>query len=328
MGANKSKQSIESLTKVTTEVLNKTINKVENSAEANVQQYQNMTVDFSNAVIENCMITVEQDSVAKAQVMVNATTTLATEMTTELTTAIEKELENSLEQTNSGLNFGSINTSDAKIKTMSEITNKVTNIVENSIKNIVKVSSTNAQNMEFLARGLRMSNCPRGGLKISQKALSDVVAETIATNIVETIMDTAVITDIKETAKNSAKQTNAGLVAISSAFCLIILLVVGGIFAFTQTGKVIPTPVKIGIVACIVLCICVSIGYIIYTLTKKDEGEESFGDICNLEHQARQLDDSEDEVSEYPDNNAAVKVIPESNVEDYMPPFLQTYAPL
>jgi hypothetical protein len=175
--------------------------------------------------------------------MVNATNSLATLMETNLKNALDKEIQNKLEQINRGLSFGQINVSTQKTSIMTNIENKIKNIVKNKVENIVKASGNSDQKLVFLARNA-VINCPEGGggINITQKALVEVVAETIATNIVETIMATEAANTIKEVVDNDDKKKNSGLDLTGWILWVVVgiivfILIIIGVIIYLSSGK-------------------------------------------------------------------------------------------
>jgi hypothetical protein len=242
MGVNSSKQITESTTKIVNDVLNETLNTIENTAEARATNFQTMEIVLDGSTV-GCPITIVQDGVVKARAMVNASNSLATLMETNLKNTLDKEVENKLEQINKGLSFGQINVSTQKTSIMTNIENKIKNIVKNSVENIVKASGNSDQKLVFLARNA-VINCPEGGggINITQKALVEVVAETIATNIVETVMATDTANTIKEIVSNDDKKKNSGLDLTGWILWVIVgiivfILIIIGVIIYLSSGK-------------------------------------------------------------------------------------------
>jgi len=242
MGANSSKQITESTTKIVNDVLNETLNTIENTAEARAGNFQTMEIVWDGSTV-NCPVTIVQDGIVKARAMVNATNSLATLMETNLKNTLDKEIQNKLEQINRGLSFGQINVSTQKTSIMTNIENKIKNIVKNSVENIVKTSGNSDQKILFSAKNA-VINCPEGGggINITQKALVEVVAETIATNIVETVMATEAANTIKEVVDNDDKKKNSGLDLTGWILWVVVgiivfILIIIGVIIYLSSGK-------------------------------------------------------------------------------------------
>lgn len=273
MGQNYSNSKIESMTKVTNNILSKVSQSFENSAESRNWQQNMIQIDLSDARVRGCGLNVSQRSTVAVQAMVNATTQISNEMATELKNSIEKEISNSIEQVNKGLNLGQSNVANMTTRTMSEINNKVQSIIETSIKNSVKVDTENSNVIIFKAPRATFECRPGEKLEFSQEAITKSVAANISSSMIENIMKTTAINELKEKVSNSIKQKNEGLDTAMLLLSLLPLLIIGFIIYQAKSAGVSLLTNKYFIGFVIVLIVLCIIGFI-YTSSQKSEVNE------------------------------------------------------
>lgn len=275
MGTNYSRQSIESMTKITNEIITNTITKVQNSAEVNIRQYNRINVDLRGAHLRNCGINVVQRSNIAAQAMVNATTTVSKDIATQMETKLQETITNSLEQINKGINIPpQSNIANITTRTMTEVGARIENIIHDSIDNTVKMNVDNLQEILMDLRGITMT-CRRGeGLNITQESTINIVATVIAKNIVDLVMKSSSIVDVIKDVENSVKQKNEGIDLMAGIICIVIALAMCGVsFMFISKGKAaavntLKSPVAIVCCVIIILVLCSSSSCYFY---KKNE---------------------------------------------------------
>ena len=212
MGASKSKQIVETFTKTSTEIMNKTTTNISNQNNMSAVLHQKIEVDMEGANLGNCRLNIVQEGSVTMDVIVDFAAEVGVQMSAELLNKLEETAKQTIEKVRSGFSLPSIDVSSAVHSSRIEIENKVSNIVETSIKNIVEVSAENSQVIIFKGRNMIMGNCAVGqGLDFNQKGQVEVIARSISKNVIDNFMEVKAINDIMREIQQSEKLEYIGL---------------------------------------------------------------------------------------------------------------------
>jgi hypothetical protein len=212
MGASKSKQMVETFTKTTNEILNKTTTNISNQNNMSAVLHQRIDIDLEGANLGNCRLKVVQEGSVTMDVIVDFAAEVGVQMSAEMLNKLEETATQTIEKVRSGFSLPSIDVSSAVHSSRIEIENKVSNIVETSIKNVVEVSAENNQVIVFKGRNMIMGNCVAGqGLDFDQKGQVEVIARSISKNVIDNFMEVKAINDIMRDIQQSEKLEYIGL---------------------------------------------------------------------------------------------------------------------
>jgi hypothetical protein len=208
MGVSKSKQMVETFTKTTNEIMNKTTTNISNQNNMSAVLHQKIDIDLEGANLGNCSLKVVQEGSVTMDVIVDFAAEVGVQMSADLLNKLEEMAKQTLEKTRSGINIPpwSLDISDTVHRSRIEIENKVSNIVETSIKNVVEVSAENNQVIIFKGRNMIMGNCVAGqGINFDQKGQVEVIARSISKNVIDNFMEVKAINDIMRDIQQSEK---------------------------------------------------------------------------------------------------------------------------
>uniref|UniRef100_A0A6C0BG98 Uncharacterized protein n=1 Tax=viral metagenome TaxID=1070528 RepID=A0A6C0BG98_9ZZZZ len=212
MGASKSKQMVETFTKTTNEIMNKTTTNISNQNNMSAVLHQRIDVDLEGANLGNCSLRIVQEGSVTMDVIVDFAAEVGVQMSAEMLNKLEETATQTIEKVRSGFSLPSIDVSSAVHSSRIEIENKVSNIVETSIKNVVEVSAENNQVIVFKGRNMIMGNCVAGqGLDFDQKGQVEVIARSISKNVIDNFMEVKAINDIMRDIQQSEKLEYIGL---------------------------------------------------------------------------------------------------------------------
>ena len=208
MGSNYSKQVSENTQKAITEVLTTVTNEVENVREDLIGMYNFMDVDFTQANMEGCEVSITQNNMLTNTVLVAATTTVASEVTNDITNKLNTIVEQALQQTNSGINLGQANTADTRSKILQEVKTVMQTQLNTQVRNVLKTTTTGNNTLYFRARYL---TCRNSKINIQQGNIFETISQLTADTTVENIVKNKVMNDIAAAISQKTEQVNKGI---------------------------------------------------------------------------------------------------------------------
>lgn len=230
MGTNYSSQSIESITKITTDVMTNISTNILNNSTIRQKLKQTANIIIENADLQKCQINVTQSAELSASLLMKNTSDLSNAISNEIMNKVIAELTTKATQVNKDLNLGQTNISDMNIRIKNHISNNLKTIVETTIKNSTEIDQDGEQLLRANLRGIR---CKNSVFNFDQSFLMSAVSKNIAENIVSSTIQNTMTNEMKQKLKADAEQKNAGL---NIAFFLIIIAIAAfGAFAI-QSG--------------------------------------------------------------------------------------------
>jgi len=233
MGSNYSQQVSKNTQKVLNNVLTSVTNNIANENRNLSTAYSRIDFDISGGYLDNCPITISQDSKLSATVMLDAKSAVTNDVMTEITNQLATQIDQALRQTNSGINFGQANTS----VTRSDIQQQVETIMKTALQTSINSTLTSNQNITqiiyFRARNLTCKNSP---IKVTQTSLLELVSTMTSDITLENIVKNSVMNDIMAKVSQTTEQVNKGI-DLGLGLVLVAIALVGAVFILPKILK-------------------------------------------------------------------------------------------
>jgi hypothetical protein len=233
MGSNYSQQVSKNTQKVLNNVLTSVTNKIGNENRNLSTAYTRIDFDISGSYLDNCPITISQDSKLSATVMLDAKSAVTNDVMTEITNQLATQIDQALRQTNSGINFGQANTS----VTRSDIQQQVETIMKTALQTSINSTLTSNQNITqiiyFRARNLTCKNSP---ITVTQTSLLELVSTMTSDITLENIVKNSVMNDIMAKVSQTTEQVNKGI-DLGLGLVLLAIALVGAVFILPKILK-------------------------------------------------------------------------------------------
>lgn len=265
MGANYSRQVVDSTTEIVQNVMNSISNEVDAQTIINSYLRQNAEIKAVGANLRNCRFTITQDASNTALAFGDTNNALTNKLENELKAKLNEIIEQKLTQLNKDLNLGQFNIGDVISRTRTYISQNLSTYIKNGIRLVVQTNGVTDQSARIDLSG---ANCVGSVTEINQKGIMNLMAKNISQNIVDNTVKNSAVADVEKKISQDISQTNAGLnLAIGGLIFILIAVIV---LAFTVLKTFLQSPAGKILMVVVVLLILAALGYFIYKRTRPD----------------------------------------------------------
>jgi membrane-associated HD superfamily phosphohydrolase len=230
MGANISKQTVESTTEIVSRALTSIKLSVTNKTSSYVSAEQVMSINLRNMKSDDFNLDITQKADIDLSTMLDSKNNLASDIANRIKAELTEQLANDLKQSNKDLNLGQMNISQSEIKGRAYLNQNLETLISSEVNNIVE---TKANGKQVINIDMSDSIFKKANIRISQDMIIKLLAKNIANNIINNVVENSMTSEIKKEMKNKAEQINSG-VNLFAIIGVIILVVGGGGLYITQ----------------------------------------------------------------------------------------------
>lgn len=203
MGANNSMLKQETVTNMSTEILNKSISNFTSENKASINSVQVISVT-GGSIKCGGNFKMSNKSAGSLGVLLNNTSQAAANIANAATAKAESEMSTKVDQANSGLPMLQFNNSMSIQNRTTNVKTILATVLETNIKNTMKLDNNNKQIINLVNPNMDFG----GDCEWDQESIQKIIAQSTVEGAIQQLIDNKTLIETKDTMSSDVSQSN------------------------------------------------------------------------------------------------------------------------